>query len=122
MVYGSFPKLWVPFWGPYNKDCGILGSILGSPYFGKLPYTLGLKGFPCTYFKAQVYTIQLHGPFGKGVRQLISSDVGQNTDPHYRVPQNGPNFGKVQDGAGFPLSTTTRFQGKKVLLPQSVHA
>ena len=27
--------------GPYNKDCSILGSILGSPYFGKLPYSRG---------------------------------------------------------------------------------
>ena len=26
------------FGGPYNKDYSILGSILGSPYFGKLPY------------------------------------------------------------------------------------
>ena len=26
------------FGGPYNKDYTILGSILGSPYFGKLPY------------------------------------------------------------------------------------
>ena len=25
--------------GPYNKDYNILESILGSPYFGKLPYT-----------------------------------------------------------------------------------
>ena len=25
--------------GPNNKDYSILGSILGSPYFGKLPYT-----------------------------------------------------------------------------------
>ena len=23
--------------GPYNKDYNILGSILGSPYLGKLP-------------------------------------------------------------------------------------
>ena len=23
--------------GPHNKDCSIWGSILGSPYFGKLP-------------------------------------------------------------------------------------
>ena len=28
------------FGGPYNKDYSILVSILGSPYFGKLPYTL----------------------------------------------------------------------------------
>ena len=26
------------FRGPNSKDCDILGSILGSPYFGKLPY------------------------------------------------------------------------------------
>ena len=26
------------FRGPNNKDCTILGSILGSPYFGKLSY------------------------------------------------------------------------------------
>ena len=25
------------FRGPYNKDYSIFGSILGSPYFGKLP-------------------------------------------------------------------------------------
>ena len=26
------------FWGPRKKDYSILGSILGSPYSGKLPY------------------------------------------------------------------------------------
>ena len=26
------------FGGPHNKDYSILGSILGSLYFGKLPY------------------------------------------------------------------------------------
>ena len=26
------------FRGPHNKDYSILGSILGLPYFGKLPY------------------------------------------------------------------------------------
>ena len=34
---GGFPKLGVPFGGPFHKDYSILGSILGSPYFGKLP-------------------------------------------------------------------------------------
>ena len=28
------------FGGPINKDYSILGSIMGSPYFGKLPYKL----------------------------------------------------------------------------------
>ena len=27
-------------WGPYGKDYSILGSILGFPYVGKLPYIL----------------------------------------------------------------------------------
>ena len=26
------------FWSPYTKDYSIWGSILGSPYFAKLPY------------------------------------------------------------------------------------
>ena len=36
--YGGFPKLGVPFWGSQDKEYSILGSILGSPHFGKLPY------------------------------------------------------------------------------------
>ena len=36
-VYGGFPKSGVPFGCPNNKDYSILGFILGSPYFGKLP-------------------------------------------------------------------------------------
>ena len=38
-LYGGFPKLGVPFGDPYNKDYGILGSILGYPNFGKLPWS-----------------------------------------------------------------------------------
>ena len=37
-MFGSFPKLGIPFWGPHNKDYSIFGSILGSPDFGKLPF------------------------------------------------------------------------------------
>ena len=57
-IYGDFPKLGVPFWGPNNKDYSILGSILGSLYFGKLPYvahgsprdtTVVPTGTPLTY-------------------------------------------------------------------------
>ena len=36
--HGGFPKLGYHFGGPHNKDHSILGSILGSPYFGKLPH------------------------------------------------------------------------------------
>ena len=38
LQYGGFSKLGVHFGGPHNKDNNILGSILGSPYSGKLPY------------------------------------------------------------------------------------
>ena len=35
----GFPKIRGTFFGgPHNKDYSILGSLLGSPYFGKLPY------------------------------------------------------------------------------------
>ena len=35
----------VPFWGPHNKDYSTLGSMLGYPYFAKLPFRgLGLAG------------------------------------------------------------------------------
>ena len=38
---GGFPKLGAPFLGgPCNKDYSILGSIWGSPYFGKPPDVL----------------------------------------------------------------------------------
>ena len=37
---GAFPKLGVAFRGPNDKDYSILGSILGSPHFGKLPSSL----------------------------------------------------------------------------------
>ena len=36
--YGGFPNLGVRFGGPNNKVYSIWGSIVGSPYFGKLPY------------------------------------------------------------------------------------
>ena len=35
-LYGG----WYQFGGPHNKDYNILGSILGSPYFGQLLYVL----------------------------------------------------------------------------------
>ena len=39
--YGSFRKLWAPYSGdPENMDYNILGSILGSPYFGKVAYLI----------------------------------------------------------------------------------
>ena len=37
---GCRVKLGVPFGGPYFQEYSIFGSILGSPYFGKLPYEL----------------------------------------------------------------------------------
>ena len=37
-IFWGFPKLGVSVSGLYNKDYSIRGSILGSPYFGKLPF------------------------------------------------------------------------------------
>ena len=36
------------FGGPYNKDYGILGSILGSPHLGKQPERF-LSSWPCSW-------------------------------------------------------------------------
>ena len=33
----GFPKFCIFLGGPYNKDCNILGSMLGSPCIGKVP-------------------------------------------------------------------------------------
>ena len=43
-IFGGFPKLGVPFWGSHSKDSSILGSMLGSPFLGKLPSALGDMG------------------------------------------------------------------------------
>ena len=34
MYMWGFPKLGVPFWGPYNGDFGRFGSMLESPILG----------------------------------------------------------------------------------------
>ena len=37
-LFKGFPtKFGVPFGGPYNKESSIVGSILGSPNFRKVP-------------------------------------------------------------------------------------
>ena len=39
LITWEFPKIrGTLFGGPHNKDYSILGSILGSPNFGKLPH------------------------------------------------------------------------------------
>ena len=37
-AFGGYPELGVAYWGRYNKDYSMLGSILGSPYVGKLNF------------------------------------------------------------------------------------
>ena len=37
-VWGGVPKIKGTFGGPDNQDHTVWGSILGYPYFGKLPY------------------------------------------------------------------------------------
>ena len=50
--------------GPNNKDYSILGSILGYPYFGKLPYMTTLARAFCRYFCT---------PKGKLTRRQVST-------------------------------------------------
>ena len=50
-------------------------------------YTEGPKGFPYSYFGAQVYTIQLHGPFGiQGLIEGLLLAQGSG----YTEPEMGP--------------------------------
>ena len=35
------------FGGPHNKHSSILGSLLGSPYFGKIPLTMTANFCQC---------------------------------------------------------------------------
>ena len=37
-LFGGFQNWGYLIGGPHNKDCNILWSVLGSPYFGKLPF------------------------------------------------------------------------------------
>ena len=36
----GFLKFGVPFCGPHEKDDRIFGTILGFPYFGRLPFKI----------------------------------------------------------------------------------
>ena len=37
-LFGGYPELGVPYWGRYNKEYSMLGSILGSLYVGKFTF------------------------------------------------------------------------------------
>ena len=43
-IWGVSQNKRYPSRGPHNKDCTIWGSIVGSPYFGKLPCQGSHKG------------------------------------------------------------------------------
>ena len=62
---GSFPKLCVPFWGPYKKDYSILGSILGSPFLGNYQVRIQGLGFRvrvrCFELWVQTNALKLRG-------------------------------------------------------------
>ena len=47
------------FGGPNNEDYSILGSILGSPYFGKLPFNVFAFGGRALDAAAQLLVFQL---------------------------------------------------------------
>ena len=41
------------FGDPHNKDYSILGSILGSPYFGKLPFGNPMGVYGAVYYRVE---------------------------------------------------------------------
>ena len=51
--FRGFPKLGVPFGAPHNKDYSIFGSVLGSPYFGKLPFRAWCSGIVAGFCRAE---------------------------------------------------------------------
>ena len=78
-AFRGFPKLGVPFWGPENRDYSILGSILGSPYFGQLPFRVEGLGF-----SAQASTPQLIMKCTKlkAIRlYAVTQDMSHQRDP-----------------------------------------
>ena len=58
----GFPKIRGTTLG-HNKDCSILGSILGSPYLGKLPCER-LTGFVPIFRFGDLYYMDLKGRWG----------------------------------------------------------
>ena len=66
----GFPKIRVTFLaGPHNKDHNILGSILGSPHLGKLPFLHEEK------FLRRSTT--------KGTSDLVKGAMQDRWAPHY---------------------------------------
>ena len=59
-------------------------------------YTWGPKGFPYTYFKAQVYTIDLHGPFGCGnLRDDEKEKAGEEQAASHGASEPDSGAGRV---------------------------
>ena len=90
------------FGGPYNQDYDILGSILGSPYFGKLPF--GLNMVPL--FQE---TLSLLGA------QLCIQDLRWMEEiwHHLRFPESTAEGGETLNPKRFPPFTVsaTSLQG-----------
>ena len=74
----EFPKI-RDFGGPNNKDYSILGSILGYPYFGKLPNRF-LRTLPGSWFLARPHPYGGLG-FSVGVERGARTHLGGNAGP-----------------------------------------
>ena len=56
---------------PYDKDCSIWGSILGSHYFGKLPYVGMFFSSPLDSINTKPSNVLGSNGFNLGVRALV---------------------------------------------------
>ena len=66
------------FWGVHNEDYSVLGSILGSPYFGKLPFTNHLASSQKNGGWGH------HSGGGEGGRTVVSGSVQVGSMGSYR--------------------------------------
>ena len=92
--------------GPNNKDYSILGSILGSPYFGKLafyhnsPMNLGVKRGTSDLRDTQVNCTRI--ALAKNYRILYRSEKDPCMHSRALVPIPGRKTDLHDTGSAFP--------------------
>ena len=89
--YGGFQKSGVPFWGPYNQNYSILGSIMGSPHVWKRKYAQGVfqkKNL------TRAYNHDNRWQRGRGPGQVFTKHTKQHlSQPGHAIAQDeGPRF------------------------------
>ena len=74
---------------PHNQDYNILGSILGSPYLGKLPFTMLLLSLVCVAFHPEACA---HAECSGCLRLQLALFSSSGTFPKLGHPNMDPNL------------------------------